>query len=432
VAASRRGCVEIDIAISAGSLIECRDCGEEDLMETSFDARTEAFRDEVRRFIRENLPEDIRAAVAGERMDLPADYQRQWQRILADKGWGAPSWPKEHGGAGWTDQQFYIFERELALNDAPRPLGFGIQMLGPTLLEFGTEDQKKRFLPGTLNGDILWCQGYSEPNAGSDLASLKTRAVLDCNHYVINGSKIWTTDAHHADWMFGLFRTDSSGRKQEGITFLLLDMKSPGVTVRPIIMFEGTHEVNQVFFDDVRVPVGQLVGEAGKGWTIAKYLLGLERFGTAEVSRTLASIGRLRRLAARIPAGEGTLFDDPDFSARMADAEMELRALELTELRFLFAPGGADAMGAEASMLKIRGTEIQQEVFGLTVEALGLYAQVAPDIDDAAHPAELAAEFRRGANASRTHFNFRKTSIYAGSNEIQKNIIAKAVLGLGR
>jgi alkylation response protein AidB-like acyl-CoA dehydrogenase len=400
-------------------------------MDIKFSVEAEAFRDEVRRFIRENLPAGIRAAVQAERMDVPAQEQRHWQRILADRGWGAPSWPKEHGGAGWTDEQFYIFERELALNDAPRPLSFGIQMLGPTLLHFGNEAQKRKFLPGTLRGDILWCQGYSEPNAGSDLASLRTKAVLEGDHYVVNGSKIWTTDAHHADWMFGLFRTDSSGKKQEGITFLLLDMKSPGLTVRPLIMFEGTHEVNQVFFDNVKVPVAQRVGEEGKGWTIAKYLLSLERFGTAEVSRTLASIARLKRLAARVPAGEGTLLDDPDFAQRLADAEMELRALELTELRFLFAPGG-EAGGAEASMLKIRGTEIQQEVFGLTVEALGHYAQAAPGTGAAEVPAELLAEFRRGAAASRTHFNFRKTSIYAGSNEIQKNIIAKAVLGLGR
>ncbi len=400
-------------------------------MDIQFSAEGEKFRDEVRRFLRENLPDNIRDAVRSERMDLPVDEQRRWQGILAEKGWGAPSWPKEHGGAGWTDEQFYIFEREMALNDAPRPLSFGIQMLGPTLLHFGNEEQKRKFLPGTLRGDILWCQGYSEPNAGSDLASLKTRAVLEGDRYVINGSKIWTTDAHTADWMFGLFRTDSSGKKQDGITFLLLDMKSPGLTVRPLIMFEGTHEVNQVFFDNVKVPVSQRIYEEGKGWTVAKHLLSLERFGTAEVSRTLASIARLKRLAARIPAGEGTLLDDPDFAQRVADAEMELRALELTELRFLFAPTG-ESGGAEASMLKIRGTEIQQEVFGLTVEALGQYAQAAPGTGADEVPADLLAEFRRGAAASRTHFNFRKTSIYAGSNEIQKNIIAKAVLGLGR
>ncbi|MEX2201881.1 MAG: acyl-CoA dehydrogenase family protein [Dongiaceae bacterium] len=401
-------------------------------MDLTFSADAEKFRADVRAFIAAELPPEIRAAVSGDRMDLPSAQQRRWQRILAEKGWGAPNWPREYGGTGWTDEQYYIFERELALMDAPRIASFGLQMLGPTMIEFGTEEQKKRFLPGTLNGDILWCQGYSEPNSGSDLASLRTRAVRESDSYVLNGSKMWTTDAHHADWMFGLFRTDASGKKQEGITFLVLDMKSPGLTVRPIIMFEGTHEVNQVFFDNVRVPVAQRVGEEGKGWGIAKFLLGLERFGTAEVSRTLASIARLKRLAARIPAGESVLLDDPDFSARLADTEMELRALELTELRFLFAPGGADALGAEASMLKIRGTEIQQAVFGLTVEALGLFAQAAPDTDTGGMPAEIGAEIARGGGASRVHFNFRKTSIYAGSNEIQKNIIAKAVLGLGR
>ena len=401
-------------------------------MDLKFSADAEKFRAEVRAFIAAELPPEIRVAVSGDRMDLPSALQRRWQRILAEKGWGAPNWPREYGGTGWTDEQYYIFERELALMDAPRIASFGLQMLGPTLIEFGTEEQKKRFLPGTLNGEILWCQGYSEPNSGSDLASLRTRAVREGDSYVLNGSKIWTTDAHHADWMFGLFRTDTSGRKQEGISFMVLDMKSPGLTVRPIIMFEGTHEVNQVFFDNVRVPADQRVGEEGKGWGIAKFLLGLERFGTAEVSRTLASIARLKRLAARVPAGEGMLLDDPDFSAQLADAEIELRALELTELRFLFAPGGADALGAEASMLKIRGTEIQQTVFGLTVEALGLYAQAAPGADTGGMPAEIAADIARGGGASRVHFNFRKTSIYAGSNEIQKNIIAKAVLGLGR
>ena len=400
-------------------------------MDIHFSAEGERFRDEVRTFIRERLPASLRDAVRAERMDISADELRQWQRILVEKGWGAPAWPKEHGGAGWTDEQFYIFEREMALNDAPRPLTFGIQMLGPTLIHFGNDEQKRKFLPGTLRGDTLWCQGYSEPNAGSDLASLRTRAVLEGDHYVINGSKLWTTDAHIADWMFGLFRTDSTGKKQDGITFLLLDMKSPGVTVRPLIMFEGTHEVNQVFFDNVKVPVSQRIYEEGKGWTVAKHLLSLERFGTAEVSRTLASIARLKRLAARIPAGEGMLLDDPDFAQRVADAEMELRALELTELRFLFAPI-SESGGAEASMLKIRGTEIQQEVFGLAVEALGQYAQAAPGTGGNQIPADLLAEFQRGASASRTHFNFRKTSIYAGSNEIQKNIISKAVLGLGR
>ncbi|MEX2296745.1 MAG: acyl-CoA dehydrogenase family protein [Dongiaceae bacterium] len=400
-------------------------------MDLKFSAEAEKFRAEVRAFIAAELPSEIRTSVAADRMDLAPELQRRWMRILAERGWGAPSWPREYGGAGWTDEQFYVFERELALMDAPRIASFGIQMLGPTMIEFGSEEQKRRFLPGTLNGEILWCQGYSEPNSGSDLASLRTRAVREGDFYVLNGSKIWTTDAHHADWMFGLFRTDSSGKKQEGISFMVLDMKSPGLTVRPIIMFEGTHEVNQVFFDNVRVPAAQRVGEEGKGWTIAKYLLGLERFGTAEVSRTLASIARLKRLVARIPAGEGMLIDDPDFSARIADAKMELRALELTELRFLFAPGGADALGAEASMLKIRGTEIQQTVFGLTLEALGLYGQSA-GADTGDMPADVAAEIVRGASASRVHFNFRKTSIYAGSNEIQKNIIAKAVLGLGR
>ncbi len=404
-------------------------------MSASFDVRQHletrelcAFRAEVRDFIRSNLPDEIRAKVAEERMDLTREDMQRWHKILQSKGWGCPSWPVAHGGTGWSDEQSYIFEREIALADAPRPMVFGTGMLGPTAIEYGTEEQKERILPGIASGDVVWCQGFSEPNSGSDLASLQTRAVRDGERYVVNGSKIWTSDGHFADRMFGLFRTDSSGRKQQGITFLTLDMKVPGITVTPIITFDGGHEVNQVFFEDVEVPVEDRLGEEHDGWKLAKYLLGMERFGTAEVSRSMASCKRLRELACRIPAGEGMLIDDRDFARRMAEAETELRALELTEMRFLFGPGGADALGAEASMLKVRGTEVQHLLLELAMEAVAHHARV--DVGDLEENAGCPAGPGEARYVSRAYFNFRKTAIYSGSNEIQKNIIAKAVLGL--
>lgn len=398
-------------------------------MEMRFDAEVEAFRTEIRGFLRENLPDDIRRKVAAERMDLPRDDQQRWHKILHAQGWACHAWPSQYGGQDWSDAQSYVFEREIALADAPRPIIFGIGMLAPTIMEFGTDEQKERFLPPIAAGDILWCQGFSEPNAGSDLASLQCRAERDGDEYIINGSKTWATDSHISDWMFGLFRTDSSGKKQHGITVLLIDMSSPCVSMTPIVTFEGTHEVNQVFFDNVRVPCANRLGDHDKGWGIAKYMLGLERFGTAEVSRSMASLVRLKRLAAHAMTGERTLLTDPVFAGKIAEAEIELRALEITEQRFLFQPGGADALGAEASMLKIRGTEIQQRIFELTLEALGYDAQIAMDIDggSAMRPDGIPDEAGHGPRA---YFNFRKTSIYSGSNEIQKEIIAKAVLGL--
>ncbi len=399
-------------------------------MDLTFGAEAEAFREQVRSFIRTNLPDATRRQVAEERMDLPAEDQRLWHRKLYEQGWACPSWPVEHGGTGWTDQQQYIFEREIALADAPRFLIYGVQMLGPTIIAYGTEAQKERFLPGILTGDVMWCQGFSEPNAGSDLAALQCRAERDGDDYVVNGSKIWTSEGHISDWMFGVFRTDSSGKKQHGITFLMLDMNTPGLTVQPILTFDGGHEVNQVFFDDVRVPVGNRLGEEDQGWAIAKYLLGLERFGTAEISRSLASLARLRKLAAETPDGAGTLADDEAFMSAVAEAEIDLRALEITEQRFLFGPGGPDALGPEASMLKVRGTEIQQRILELTLQALGPYGQLLVEEEPSEGRNEPTPVPEAARHAARAYFNYRKTSIYSGSNEIQKNIIAKAVLGL--
>ena len=399
-------------------------------MEIAYRPETEALREEIRAFCRDEVPEEFKRAVRHEG-EIEGEDSRRWLRMLYRKGgWSAPGWSREMGGPGWTYEQQYVFERELAANDAPRVPLFGAGMIGPAIIEFGTPEMQQKFLPAILEGEILWCQGYSEPNSGSDLASLQTSAVRDGDHYVLNGTKMWTSDGHHADWMFGLFRTDSSGKKQHGITVLLVDMRTPGIELRPILTFDGGHETNQTFFDDVRVPVANRLGDEDQGWTVAKYILGLERFGTAEVSRSRASLERLKRIAQDAPSSGGRLIDDEEFGDAVAQVELELRALELTEQRFLFGPGGPDAMGAEASMLKIRGTEVQQRITELTVEALGYYAQpFVPEQLTEGYNEEPVGPTPAGY-AARSYFNMRKTSIYSGSNEIQKNIIAKAVLGL--
>jgi len=378
-----------------------------------------AFRRDVADFLARELPDDIRRQVATERMDLGKEDQRRWHKILRRCGWACPSWPKLHGGPGFSLEQQYIFERELALADAPRSMPYGVQMLGPTLMRHGTPAQQARFLPGILDADVFWCQGFSEPNAGSDLASLQTRAERRGDRYVVNGSKIWTSEAHIADWLFGLFRTDSSGKKQQGITFLMLDLRSGGVTVKPIVTYDGAGpEVNQVFFDSVEVPVDQRVGAEHQGWTVAKDLLALERFGIAEVSRSIASLRRLRRLVG----------SESPFLDRLLDLEVELAAIEATELKLLLcAPGGAEA-GAEAALLKLRGTEIQNAILELAFDALGPLGSI--DAGDLDGPARAPADPPEIRHAARGYYNFRKTMIYGGSNEIQKNILAKAVLGL--
>ena len=399
-------------------------------METNYPPELETFRDEVRDFVR-GLPEHLRIKTRSERYSLGAEDQKLFTRLLYQQGgWSCPGWPKEWGGPGWSYPQQYIFERELALGDAPRINQFGSSMLAPALMEFGTKAQKQRFLPPVAKGEVLWCQGYSEPNAGSDLASLKCRATRDGDEYVINGSKIWTSDAHFSDWLFGLFRTDSSGKKQFGITVLLVDLKTPGIEIRPIVKFDGLHELNQTTFTDVRVPVEQRIGEENEGWTIAKHILGNERFGTAEVSRSVASLERLKQIAAIERQDGHPLIENEDFGASIAQTEIELLALEATEKRFLFGPGGPDAMGPEASLLKIRGTVIQQRVAELTMEAMAYYAH--PSVPEQLEPGyndELVGAWEAGY-VSRSYFALRATSIYSGSNEIQKNIIAKAVLGL--
>ena len=386
-----------------------------------------AFRDQVRAFLEAELPADLRHKVHNHLRLHKDDYVR-WHRILARQGWVAPGWPREYGGPGWTPVQRHIFEEECARAGTPPVLPFGVNMVAPVIMAFGSEEQKAYYLPRILACEDWWCQGYSEPGAGSDLASLKTTAVRDGDHYVVNGQKTWTTLAQHADMIFCLVRTDPAVRKQEGISFLLIDMHAPGVTVRPIIMLDEDHEVNEVFFDNVRVPAANLVGQENRGWTYAKYLLGHERTGIAAVGRSKRELARLKALARREQKNGEPLLRDPLFAAKVADLEIELMALEMTVLRVL---AQADqAPGPEASVLKVRGTEIQQRLSELMVEAAG---PLALPFD----PAYLEGEREHSvidddfaAPLLPHYFNFRKTSIYGGSNEIQRNIISQMILGL--
>ncbi|MGZ5046637.1 MAG: acyl-CoA dehydrogenase family protein [Usitatibacter sp.] len=377
-------------------------------MDLNYSPEEQAFREEVRGWLRQNLPADLREKVAGYDHLTKDDLQR-WHRILAKQGWVAPSWPKEWGGTGWDPVQRYIFEEESGYAGAPPLLPFGLSMCGPVLLKFGTEEQKHRFLPRIYGGDDFWCQGYSEPGSGSDLASLKTRAAREGDHYVVNGQKTWTTLAHYGDWIFCLVRTDSAAKKQEGISFLLIDMKTPGITVRPLILMDLGHEVNEVFFDDVKVPVENRVADEGMGWTVAKYLLGHERMNTARIGTSRRELENLKEFAAAQKKNGRPLLEDTRFRDKVTRLEVELMALEITNLRFLDQLRGGRPPGAEVSMLKITGTEIQQRLTELMMEAAGPTSDIA---------------------LAQRYCNFRKTSIYAGSNEIQRNIIAKMSLGL--
>ncbi|MFN5512531.1 MAG: acyl-CoA dehydrogenase family protein [Burkholderiales bacterium] len=383
-----------------------------------------AFRDEVRGWLKANLPNEIRDKVVQYQHLAKEDLMR-WHRILAAKGWSVPHWPQEWGGTGWDITQRYIFNEEFGLAGAPNIPNFGPHMCASVLMKFGTEEQKKRFLPNIRDGVDFWVQGYSEPGSGSDLASLKTRAERQGDHYLVNGQKIWTTLGHYGDWIFCLVRTDPNARiRQEGISFLLIDMKTPGITVRPLILMDGGHEVNEVFFEDVKVPVENLIFEENKGWTVAKYLLGHERMGSGNVGASKRELASLKALAAAEQKNGKPLMEDPRFRDRLTRVEVELQALELTSMRFL------DKMrrtgqppGADVSMLKLQGSQIQQWITELMMQALGPDAQPFMALD------EGAVDGYRSRMAPR-YFNYRKTSIYAGSNEIQRNIIAKASLGL--
>jgi alkylation response protein AidB-like acyl-CoA dehydrogenase len=396
-------------------------------MQLEFTAEERAFRSEVREFIATHYPAAVRAKQE-QGLELTKEDFLSWHRILARRGWSVPAWPVEYGGTGWTPTQRYIFDAELARADTVPIIAFSTNLVGPVLYTFGTPEQKARFLPPIVAGDVWWCQGYSEPGAGSDLAALQTRAVRDGDHYVVNGQKTWTTLAQHADWGFFLVRTDPTARKQAGISFLLIDMKSPGVSVRPIITLDGAHEVNEVWLENVRVPVENRVYEENKGWTCAKMLLSHERSGIAMVARSKALLAELRAIAAGITDGENTVAGDPVFRRKLTEVETELTALEFTELRMLAAENAGKAPGVEASMLKIRGTEIRQRLNELLLEATGAHASL--HVSAARGYGDDAVAMPVAVGAADTYFNMRKISIFGGSNEIQRNILSKAVLGL--
>ena len=400
-------------------------------MNVNFTEEELAFRNEVKQFFAEKYPEDIRKK-RDEGIPLSPQDTVRWQKILFEQGWFAVNWPVDYGGTGWSIVQQYIFANEMAANNAPVIIAFGVKMVGPIIYTFGNEEQKQRFLPDILESNVWWCQGYSEPGSGSDLASLSTKADRDGDHYVINGTKTWTTLGQHADWIFCLVRTSSDvARRQEGISFLLIDMKIPGVSVKPIITIEGDHEVNEIHFENVRVPVDNLIGEEGKGWTYGKILLQHERTNIAGVANSNYRLAKLKDKAASSIHGGTPLLDEQNFARKVAALEIELKALEYTELRTLASVAVGKAPGPESSILKVRGTEVQQGLDALLVEAAGYYAL--PYVPDQ-YVLDFPADDRIGSGAetqtSLQYFNNRKASIYGGSNEIQKNIISKHVLGL--
>jgi alkylation response protein AidB-like acyl-CoA dehydrogenase len=399
-------------------------------MELAFTAEEQAFREEVRGFIRENLPGDIQDKVLNGKKMEREDFLR-WHRLLHRRGWVAPNWPLEHGGTGWSPVQRHIFEDELAEAGAPPVIPFGVTMCGPVIIRFGNDWQKEFFLPRILSGEHVWCQGFSEPGSGSDLASLRTRAVREGDHYIVNGQKIWTTSAHFADWIFNLVRTDPNAKKQqEGISFLLVDMKSAGITVRPIVTMDGGAEVNEVFFDNVKVSARNLVGEENKGWTYAKFLLGNERTGIARVGASKRELKKLKEIA-RNERGDGKpLIANPRFRDKIAQLEVELMALEITNLRMIAAMRGGKGPGAESSILKIKGSDIQQKLTELAMEAVGPYAMPfqREALESGWNEEPIGPEY--AALTAPHYFNYRKVSIYGGSNEIQRNVISKMMLGL--
>jgi alkylation response protein AidB-like acyl-CoA dehydrogenase len=396
-------------------------------MDLNYTAEEIAFRDEVRHFLKDKLPADVaRRSAAGE--PLTKDDMDQWHALLNEKGWLAGPWPKEFGGQAWTAVQKHIFDEECAAAHAPRIVPFGLSMLGPVLQAFGSKEQQDYYLPRILSGEDWWCQGYSEPGAGSDLASLKTRAVREGDHYIVNGQKTWTTLGQFANKIFCLVRTSTEGKPQEGISFLLIDMDTPGIEVRPIILIDGVHEVNEVWFTDVKVPVENLVGEENKGWTYAKYLLTHERTGIANVGNSKAALAGLKRIAAQEMHNGRPLSEDPLFAARVARVEIDLMAMATTNLRVVAAADEGGAPGAESSMLKIKGSVIRQEINDLARRAVGPWAVpfVSEELEgNIYHPGPDYS-----ARVANSYLNNRKISIYGGSNEVQRGIITKAILGL--
>jgi len=399
-------------------------------MDLRFSADEIAFRDEVRHFFNTQIPVAVRSKTIEGRKLEKADIVTT-HKILYAKGWATPNWPKEWGGCGWTPIQQYIFMEELQSSGSPQPLQFNVQMCGPVLIQFASAEMKKRFLPRMAALDDWWCQGFSEPGAGSDLASLKTTAKRDGDHYIVNGQKTWTTLAQYADWIFCLVRTDMAAKKQEGISFLLIDMKTPGVTVRPIQTIDGSKEINEVFFDEVRVPIANLVGQENKGWDYAKFLLGNERVGIARVGVSKERIRRIKELARIELDGDRPMIENRRFAEKLAAVEIELKALEMTQLRVVAAERnrGSGKPDPASSVLKIKGSEIQQATTELLMDIIGPYAMPS-DLDDGEGSNEPPVAPDYAGTIAPAYFNWRKISIYGGSNEIQRNIIAKAVLGL--
>jgi alkylation response protein AidB-like acyl-CoA dehydrogenase len=389
-------------------------------MDLDFNAEENAFRDEVRAFLKAHLPTDISTRIGrGDDSQIAQDIPR-WQGILHQHGWGAPAWPKAFGGTGWTTTQQYIFDVECALADAPIQLPFGLKMVAPVMMRYGSQEQQQRFLPRILRGDDWWCQGYSETGSGSDLASLKTRAVRDGDDYIVSGQKVWNTLGQYADWIFCLVRTDAGAKPQQGISFLLIDMKSPGVKVQPTRLLDGTHEVNEIWFDNVRVPAANRIGEENDGWTYAKFLLGHERTNIAGIGGSKRELQRLKAMAAARVLDGKPLLEDALIATRIAQVEIDLTALEITNLRVIFDAEQKKAPGPEASMLKIRGTEIRQRIAELQVDVLGADALAFDGHGDSDDVPRAMADY----------LNLRKLSIYGGSNEIQRNIIAQMILRL--
>ena len=398
-------------------------------MDLSYSPDEQAFQADVRQFLADELPADIAEKVRLDQ-DLTKDDMERWHAILNNRGWLAQNWPKAFGGAEWSAVQRHIYDTEAADANAPRIVPFGLSMLGPVLQKFGSKEQQDHWLPRILDGRDWWCQGYSEPGAGSDLASLKTKAVRDGDHYIVNGQKTWTTLGQFANMIFCLVRTDPDAKQQEGISFLLIDMDTPGVEVRPIILLDGCHEVNEVWFTDVKVPVENLVGEENKGWTYAKYLLTHERTGLGGVGFSQAGLKTVKRIAKAANHNGKPLIENPHFAARVAQVEIDLRAMATTNLRIISQAAAGEAPGLEASMLKVKGSIIRQEINDLARRAVGPYAM------------PFASEAVEGANdripdpldagpVAGQYFNNRKLSIFGGSNEIQRGIIAKVTMSGG-
>ena len=398
-------------------------------MNLNFTPEEETFREEVRAFLAERLPPELADKTKrGKRLNKE-DYLT-WNRALYDQGWISPKWPVEHGGTNWSAIQLHIFDEECFAAGAPRVLPFGTGLVGPVIINFGTDEQKEEYLDDIRSGKVFWCQGFSEPGSGSDLASLKTRAVLEGDRYVVNGQKTWTTAAHWADMMFTLVRTDLDVKQQEGISFLLIDMNSPGITVRPIITIDGEHMVNEVFIENVEVPAKNLVGELNKGWDYAKFLLANERTGIAGIGQSKDELATLKTIARNERKNGKPLIEDPLFQARLAALEIDLMALEITNMRMLAEEQKAGKPGPMSSILKIKGTEIQQKISELSMDAVGVYANpwIEAAMEANSNEPPVGPEY---AGTKTPYYLFRrKASIYGGSNEIQKNVLTKAVLGL--